>query len=121
LDPEFERELEEVSPDFARGAIRALHGMHFSDCRHAKGPGPGGEHSKSDERSRRASWIVYPKGRKELSENDCSGDGAKSRIKRRKSGWIFADTHCVEVCHSCGQAMNERSLLKIEFARCILV
>jgi len=34
----------------------------------------------------------------------------ESRIKDVKVVGFSPSTHCVEVCHSCGQAMNERFL-----------
>ncbi|SRR6266404_94921 len=91
LDPEFERELEEVSPDFARGAIAPYTECIFLIADTQKGLAQAANIAKVMN-GPVALWIVYPKGRKELSENDVLATGRKAGLKDVKVVG-FSPTH----------------------------
>jgi hypothetical protein len=50
-----------------------------------------------------ALWVVYPKGRKEVTEDDVLGAGEKSGIEGREGGGIFGNSHGAEVCVPVGK------------------
>ena len=80
MDAEFEAELEKVSPDFARGAIAHDTEWIFLIAETPKGLAQAANIAKAM-RGAVALWIVYPKGRKELTENDVLATGRKAGLK----------------------------------------
>jgi hypothetical protein len=91
MDAEFEAELEKVAPDFACGAIARDTEWIFLIADTPKGLAKAANIAKVM-RGSVALWIVYPKGRKEITENDVLVAG-------RKAGWKdvkvvgFSPTH----------------------------
>lgn len=80
LDPEFEAELEKVSPDFECGTISKDVEWIFLIVESQKDLAKTSNIAKVM-RGAVALWIVYPKGRKELSENDVLAAGRRARLK----------------------------------------
>lgn len=80
LDPEFEAELEKVSPDFECGTISKDVEWIFLIVESQKDLAKTSNIAKVM-RGAVALWIVYPKGRKELTENDVLGTGRKAGLK----------------------------------------
>ena len=91
LDPEFEAELERVSPDFECGAIAKDTEWIFLIAETRKELAKAGNIAKVM-RGVVALWIVYPKGRKELTEMDVLNTGRKARLKDIKV-MSFSSTH----------------------------
>ena len=80
LEAECEAELEGISPDFARGAIARDAEWIFLAAETDK------ELARATNiarvmRGATALWIVYPKGRKEITENDVLRVGRKAGLK----------------------------------------
>ncbi len=80
LEAEFEKELEEVSPDLARGVIARGTEWIFLIADTQKGLAQATNIAKVM-KGPVALWIVYPKGRKDLSENDVLTIGRKAGLK----------------------------------------
>jgi len=91
MEPEFEAELEEVSPAFARGVIARDTEWIFLIADTPKGLAQATNIAKVTKGSM-ALWIVYPKGRKELTENDVLATGRKAGLKDVKVVG-FSPTH----------------------------
>jgi hypothetical protein len=91
LEAEFEEELREASPDFARGAIARDTEWIFMIADTQKGLAQATNIAKVM-KGRVALWIVYPKGRKDLSENDVLATGRKAGLKDVKVVG-FSPTH----------------------------
>jgi len=91
MDPQFEAELAEVSPDFARGAIASGAEWIFLVADTQKGLAQATNIAKVM-RGSMALWIVYAKGRKELTENDVLATGRKAGLKDVKVVG-FSPTH----------------------------
>jgi hypothetical protein len=80
LDAEFEAELEEVSPGFSRGAIGRDAEWIFLAAETEKELARTANIAKVM-RGATALWIVYPKGRKDISENDVLRVGRQAGLK----------------------------------------
>ncbi|HEY6181821.1 MAG TPA: hypothetical protein VIW67_06210, partial [Terriglobales bacterium] len=80
LEAEFEEELKEASPNFARGAIARDTEWIFLIADTQKGLTQATNIAKVM-KGAVALWIVYPKGRKDLSENDVLATGRKAGLK----------------------------------------
>jgi len=91
LDPELEAELERVSPDFECGAIAKDTEWIFLITETQKDLAKAANIAKVM-RGAVALWIVYPKGRKELTEMDVLNTGRKARLKDIKV-MSFSSTH----------------------------
>jgi hypothetical protein len=91
LDPEFEADLEKVSPDFECGAIAKDTEWIFLIAETQKDLAKATNIAKVM-RGAVALWIVYPKGRKELTERDVLNTGRKARLKDIKV-MSFSSTH----------------------------
>ena len=91
LEAEFEEELKEASPDFARGAVARDTEWIFLIADTQKGLAQATNIAKVM-KGRVALWIVYPKGRKDLSENDVLATGRKAGLKDVKVVG-FSPTH----------------------------
>lgn len=91
MDAEFEGELKKMSPDFARGAIARDTEWIFLIAETPKGLAQATNIIKVM-RGSMALWIVYPKGRKELTENDVLATGRKAGLKDIKVVG-FSPTH----------------------------
>jgi hypothetical protein len=91
MDAEFETELEEVSPDFARGAIARDTEWIFLAADTPRDLAKATNIAKVMKGSM-ALWIVYPKGLKELTENDVLATGRKTGLKDVKVVG-FSSTH----------------------------
>ena len=91
LDSEFEAELEKVSPDFECGAIAKDAEWIFLITETQKDLAKAANIAKVM-RGAVALWIVYPKGRKELTEMDVLNSGRKARLKDIKV-MSFSSTH----------------------------
>jgi hypothetical protein len=79
-EAEFAGELEEISPGFSRGAIARDAEWIFLAAETAKELARATNIAKVM-RGSTALWIVYPKGRKEISENDVLRIGRKAGLK----------------------------------------
>lgn len=90
-EPDFENELKDASPDFARGAIARDTEWIFLVADTQKGLAQATNIAKVMKGSV-ALWIVYPKGRKDLSENDVLATGRKAGLKDIKVVG-FSPTH----------------------------
>lgn len=91
LDPEFEAELEKISPDFECGTIAKDAEWIFLIAGTQKDLAKATNIAKVM-RGAVALWIVYPKGRKELTEMDVLNTGRKARLKDIKV-MSFSTTH----------------------------
>lgn len=91
LETDFEEELKEASPDFARGAISRDTEWIFLIADTQKGLAQATNIAKVM-KGAVALWIVYPKGRKDLSENDVLATGRKAGLKDVKVVG-FSPTH----------------------------
>jgi len=91
LDPEFEAELEKVSPHFECGTITKDTEWIFLVVESQKDLAKTTNIAKVM-RGAVTLWIVYPKGRKELTENDVLGAGRKAGLKDVKVVG-FSPTH----------------------------
>jgi hypothetical protein len=91
MDHEFEAELERVSPDFECGAIAKDTEWIFLIAETQKELAKATNIAKVM-RGAVALWIVYPKGRKELTEMDVLKTGRKARLKDIKV-MSFSSTH----------------------------
>lgn len=91
MEPEFEAELEKASPGFARGVIARDTEWIFLIADTPKGLAQATNIAKVM-RGAVALWIVYPKGRKELTENDVLATGRKAGLKDIKVVG-FSPTH----------------------------
>jgi hypothetical protein len=80
LEADFEEELKGASPDFARGAISRDTEWIFLIADTQKGLAQATNIAKVM-KGAVALWIVYPKGRKDLSENDVLETGRKAGLK----------------------------------------
>lgn len=80
LDPEFEAELEKLSPDFERGTITKDREWIFLVVETQKDLAKASNIAKVMHGAV-ALWIVYPKGRKEITENDVLSTGRKAGLK----------------------------------------
>lgn len=80
LDPEFEAELEKASPDFDCGTITKDAEWIFLIVEAQKDLAKTSNIAKVM-RGAVALWIVYPKGQKELSENDVLRKGREAGLK----------------------------------------
>ena len=90
-EPEFEAELEKVSPDFECGTIEKDTEWIFLLAGTQKDLAKTTNIAKVMKGSV-ALWIVYPKGRKELTEVDVIGTGRKAGLKDVKVVG-FSPTH----------------------------
>jgi len=79
-EPDFAAELEKVSPDFSRGVIKPGTEWIFLVADTQKKLAQATNIAKVM-KGTTALWIVYPKGRKELTENDVLGTGRKAGLK----------------------------------------
>ena len=91
IEPEFEAELEKTAPDFARGAIAKNTEWIFLIADTQKGLAQATNIAKVMKGSV-ALWIVYPKGRKDVTEIDVLGIGRKAGLKDVKVVG-FSPTH----------------------------
>jgi hypothetical protein len=91
MEPEFEAELAEVSPGSDRGAIAKDAEWIFLMVETQKDLAKATNIAKVM-RGSIALWIVYPKGRKELTENDVLATGRKAGLKDVKVVG-FSPTH----------------------------
>jgi hypothetical protein len=91
MEPEFEAELEKISPDFERGAISKDTECIFLIADTQKGLAQATNITKVM-KGAVALWIVYPKGQKELTENDVLATGRKAGLKDVKVVG-FSPTH----------------------------
>ena len=91
LEAEFEEELKKASPDFARGAIARDTEWIFLMVDTQKGLAQATNIAKVM-KGPVALWIIYPKGRKELSENDVLATGRRAGLKDVKVVG-FSPTH----------------------------
>jgi hypothetical protein len=91
LETDFEEELKEASPDFARRAISRDTEWIFLIADTQKGLAQATNIAKVM-KGAVALWIVYPKGRKDLSENDVLATGRKAGLKDVKVVG-FSPTH----------------------------
>jgi len=80
LEAEFAAELEEISPGFSRGAIARDAEWIFLAAETEKELARATNIAKVM-RGSTGLWIVYPKGRKEISENDVLRIGRKAGLK----------------------------------------
>jgi hypothetical protein len=90
-DADFEAELESVSPDFECGAITNSTEWIFLIAETQKDLAKATNIAKVM-RGSVALWIVYPKGRKDLTEMDVLNTGRKARLKDIKV-MSFSATH----------------------------
>jgi hypothetical protein len=91
MESEFEAELKKAAPDFARGAIPPGTEWIFLIADTEKKLAQATNIAKVM-KGATALWIVYPKGRKELSENDVLVTGRKAGLKDVKVVG-FSPTH----------------------------
>lgn len=91
IDPEFEAELTRLSPDFNRGTIAKDIEWIFLICETQKDLAKTINIAKIM-RGAVALWIVYPKGRKDITEMDVLNTGRKARLKDIKV-MSFSSTH----------------------------
>ena len=91
IEPEFEAELEKTAPDFVRGAIAKNTEWIFLIADTQKGLAQATNIAKVMKGSV-ALWIVYPKGRKDVTEIDVLGIGRKAGLKDVKVVG-FSPTH----------------------------
>jgi hypothetical protein len=91
IDPEFEGELTRLSADFNRGTIAKDIEWIFLICETQKDLGKTTNIAKIM-RGAVALWIVYPKGRKDITEMDVLNTGRKARLKDIKV-MSFSSTH----------------------------
>jgi len=91
LGPDFSAELEKIAPDFSRGAIKPGTEWIFLVADTQKKLAQATNIAKVM-RGPVALWIVYPKGRKELTENDVLAIGRKTGLKDVKVVG-FSPTH----------------------------
>jgi len=91
MEPEFEADLHEVSPDFACGAIAPGTEWIFLMADTAKDLAKA-TNIRRVMRGSAALWIVYPKGQKALTENDVLATGRKAGLKDVKVVG-FSPTH----------------------------
>ena len=91
IEPEFEAELEKTAPDFVRGAIAKNTEWIFLIADTQKGLAQATNIAKVMKGSV-ALWIVYPKGRKDVTEMDVLGIGRKAGLKDVKVVG-FSPTH----------------------------
>ena len=91
IEPEFEAELEKTAPDFVRGAIAKNTEWIFLIADTQKGLAQATNIAKVMKGSVRL-WIVYPKGRKDVTEMDVLGIGRKAGLKDVKVVG-FSPTH----------------------------
>lgn len=80
MEPGFEKELSEVTPDFARGVIKSGTEWIFLIADTQKKLEQAIKIAKVM-KGAAALWIVYPKGRKDLTENDVLATGRKAGLK----------------------------------------
>jgi hypothetical protein len=80
IDPEFEAELAKVSPYFSRGTIAKDTEWIFLICETQKDLAKTANIAKVMHGAV-ALWIVYPKGRKDITEMDVLNTGRKARLK----------------------------------------
>ena len=91
IEPEFEAELEKTAPDFVYGAIVKNTEWIFLIADTQKGLAQATNIAKVMKGSVRL-WIVYPKGRKDVTEIDVLGIGRKAGLKDVKVVG-FSPTH----------------------------
>ena len=91
MDPEFEAELTKIAPDFKRGAIAGDTEWIFLISETQRDLAKATNIAKVM-RGPVALWIVYPKGRKEITEMDVLNAGRKARLKDIKV-ISFSSTH----------------------------
>ena len=91
IELEFEAELAKIAPDFARGAIAKDTEWIFLIADTQKGLAQATNIAKVMKGSV-ALWIVYPKGRKDVTEIDVLGIGRKAGLKDVKVVG-FSPTH----------------------------
>ena len=91
LEPEFAAELKQIAPDYSSGAIKPGSEWIFLIADTQKKLAQATNISKVIKGST-ALWIVYPKGRKDLSENDVLGTCRKAGLKDVKVVG-FSGTH----------------------------
>jgi hypothetical protein len=91
MEPQFEAELEKAAPDFARGIIAKDTEWIFLISDTQKGLAQATNVAKVMKGSV-ALWIVYPKGRKDITEIDVLGTGRKAGLKDVKVVG-FSPTH----------------------------
>lgn len=91
IDPEFEAELEKISPDFNRGTIEANAEWIFLICETQNDLAKTTNIAKVM-RGAAALWIVYPKSRKDIREMDVLNIGRKAKLKDIKV-MSFSPTH----------------------------
>lgn len=80
MEAEFEAEMEKVSPDFARGAIARDTEWIFLATESEKELARATNIAKVM-RGATALWIIYPKGRKDITENEVLRVGRKAGLK----------------------------------------
>lgn len=80
MESEFEAELERAAPDFARGAIAKDTELIFLISDTQKGLARATNIAKVM-KGFTALWIVYPKGRKDITEIDVLSTGRKAGLK----------------------------------------
>jgi hypothetical protein len=91
LDPDFQAELAKVSPGFKLGTIEKDLEWIFLIADNQKDLAKATNIAKVM-RGATALWIVYPKGRKEITEMDVLSTGRKARLKDIKV-MRFSSTH----------------------------
>jgi len=91
LDAEFEAELEKVTPDFVRGTIAKNTEFIFLAAETQKELARAPNIAKVM-RGAAGLWIVYPKGRKDITENGVLSVGRKAGLKDVKVVG-FSPTH----------------------------
>jgi hypothetical protein len=91
FDEELRRELQEVTKNIHDGKADASSEIIFASTDSAKDLGAIGKVAKAM-RGATALWVVYPKGKKEITENDVLGAGRKAGLKDVKVVG-FSPTH----------------------------
>jgi len=80
MEPEFEAELEKTAPGFTRGAMAKDTEWIFLMADTQKGLARATNIAKVMKGSA-ALWVIYPKGRQELTEADVIGTGRRAGLK----------------------------------------
>jgi hypothetical protein len=98
FDEEFWRELRGVTNNIHDGKIDASSESIFVSADSAKDLAGIGKVAKAM-RGATALWVVYPKGKKEITENEVLAAGRKAGLKDVKVAG-FSETHGSEICDS---------------------
>jgi hypothetical protein len=91
FDADFQKELRAISKNISEGKIVEGAELIFAAMESAKDLGGVGKIAKSL-KGATGFWIVYPKGKKEIAENDVIGAGRKTGLKDVKVVG-FSPTH----------------------------